>query len=71
MSLDATETRLTEIGSLVIDADGSVMLAGFKGDNCTCRDVATLALAWAIGKLQTELTAQIEKPGGSGNVCVG
>lgn len=70
MSLDATEVRLTSPGTLTLHKDGTVMLEGFEGEDCTCRDVATLALAWAIGKLQAELVAQIERPGGSGNVSV-
>jgi hypothetical protein len=71
VSLDATEVKLTKTGSLQISPDGEVYLTGFVGsEGCTCRDVATLALVWAIGKLQKDLKAQIEKPGGSGNVAI-
>jgi len=34
-----------------------------------CREVGAHALLWAIGEMQRELTALIEKPGGTGNVC--
>lgn len=71
MSLDATEVKLTKVGTVEMRADGEVYLQGFKGSaGCSCRDVATLALVWAIGKLQRELKAQIERPGGSGNVGI-
>jgi hypothetical protein len=69
MSLDATHSYLTKMGGVSIAADGHVRVEGFDGDGCTCRDVATLALVWAIGVLQKELMAQIERPGGSGKVC--
>jgi hypothetical protein len=70
MSLDATEVKLTKTGKLTLREDGSIYLTGFDGENCTCRDVATLALVWAIGRLQEELEWQIRKPGGSGNVGI-
>jgi len=62
--------KLTKTGSVEMRADGSVYLEGFEGDGCTCRDLATLALVWAIGKLQEELMWQIRQPGGSGNVGI-
>lgn len=71
MSLDASEVKLIKTGSVEMRADGTVYLTGFEGNgNCTCRDVATLALVWAIGRLNAELECQIEKPGGSGNVGI-
>jgi hypothetical protein len=71
MSLDATESSLTRTGEVHMLESGEIYLTGFDGEGCTCRDVATLALVWAIGKLQEELRQQIERPGGSGNVCIG
>lgn len=68
MSLDATETRLTKIGRIVMEPDGSILVSDFDSENCSCRDVCTLALSYAIERLARELTADIEKPGGSGNV---
>lgn len=71
MSLDATEVHLTRYGSLELHEGGEVYLKGWEGcTGCSCRDVATLALAAAIEILQEELRWQIMKPGGRGNVCI-
>lgn len=70
MSLDATEMNLTRCGKVEIALGGDIYLTGFEGNNCSCRDVAVLALSWAIGHLQRELDATIRKPGGNGTVCV-
>jgi hypothetical protein len=49
MSLDATEVRLTRLGSLELREGGEVYLRGWQGcTGCSCRDVAILALASAI-----------------------
>lgn len=46
MSLDAIHSRLTKVGRIVIEG-GHVLVEGFDGDNCSCRDVAVLAcMAW-------------------------
>ncbi len=68
MSLDAKTTKLTHTGKITIDAEG-ILIEGFDAENATCRDVAVLAMCWAIGELQRDLIASIEKPGG-GNACV-
>lgn len=68
MSLDATEVRLTKIGTVTIQPDGEVLVKGFQGENCSCRDVCVLALTHAIQVLSRELMADIEVPGGSGKV---
>jgi hypothetical protein len=70
MSLDATESKLTRYGEVILHLGGDITVSGFDGENCTCRDVATLALVYAIGRLQEELMWQIMKPGGSGKVGV-
>lgn len=70
MSLDATEVSLTRYGKVEIEG-GEVILTGFEGYNCTCRDVAALALVSAIGLLQEELAALIRKPGGTGRTAIG
>lgn len=67
--LDADEAKITEVGRVTVMPDGEVRVEGFEGDNCTCRDVCALAMVHAIGVLQRELLAVLEKPGG-GNVCV-
>lgn len=63
--LDAEPARLTKFGKVTIDRCGPlvVMVDGFEGDNCSCRDVAALAMAWAIGELQRELVATLQQPG--------
>jgi hypothetical protein len=64
VSLDATEVRLTKRGKVTIFANGDIEIEGFHGKNCSCRDVAVLAMLWAIGVLQKDVTADIQKPGG-------
>jgi len=63
LSLDAEHTKLTDTGSITI-SDDKIAIAGFSGDNCTCRDVAVYACLWAIGELQKEVTSLVEQPGG-------
>lgn len=65
MSLDANPVRLTATGQLLITRDGKVEISDFAGDGCSCRDVAALALVWAIGLLQAELMKALEAPGRS------
>ena len=64
--LDADEAKLTKTGTVTIGGHGRlrVIVEGFEGDGCSCRDVAALAMLWAIGELQRELMATLEKPGG-------
>ena len=64
--LDAKEARLTETGTVTVSSEGAlrVIVEGFEGDGCSCRDVAALAMVWAIGELQRELMATLQKPGG-------
>lgn len=69
MSLDATEVRLSRFGKVVINADGTVDVSGFDGENCSCRDVCVLAMVHAMQVLSRELMADIEVPGGSGKVA--
>ncbi|MDE1828616.1 MAG: hypothetical protein KGH65_05650 [Candidatus Micrarchaeota archaeon] len=61
--LDADPAKLTKTGSITI-TDGRIDIEGFEGDGTSCRDVAVLAMCWAIGKLQADLLATIERPGG-------
>lgn len=68
--LDADPARLTRNGTVTIPAKGMIMVEGFQGKGCTCRDVSALALVWAIGRLQHELLKTLEAPGG-GDVGIG
>lgn len=63
------DKRLTEVGEIRM-AGGEIVVKGFSGDDCMCREVAALALLWAIGELQRELDDLIAQPGGSGRVVV-
>lgn len=67
--LDAKPAELVALGTVVVTPSG-VTVHGFKGKGTSCRDVAALATAWAIGELQRELLATLEKPGG-GRIGVG
>ena len=61
--LDANKAKLTKTGKITITAD-EILIEGFEGDGCTCRDVAALAAAWGIGELQRELVETMKAPGG-------
>jgi len=68
MSLDATTSRLTKVGTVTIhpglEGRTQIVAQGFDGEGCSCRDVAVLACLWAIGELQREVMRTIEQPGG-------
>ena len=66
--LDANPCKLVKTGCVQVKAD-RIEISGFEPDNGTCRDAAALALVWAIGRLQSELQAIMERPGG-GNVSL-
>ena len=70
MSLDAETSKLTGLGTVTIHPDKEsgrgvrIVVDGFDGEGCTCRDVSVQACLWAIGELQREVLRSIEKPGG-------
>lgn len=61
--LDATPGSLSRTGTVTINRD-RIAIEGFAADGATCRDVAALALVWAIQQLSHELQAVMERPGG-------
>lgn len=63
------EIRITWPGRVIVEK-GKVVVEGFTADNASCREVATMAAAWAIGELQREMLKNIERPGG-GNIGIG
>lgn len=67
--LDGDPCRLIKTGTVVV-TDGKIEIGGFSSDDGTCRDTAALALVWAIGRLQAELQAKLERPGGGNTVIV-
>ena len=67
--LDADPAKLTRIGEVVITKTG-ILVTGFSGEGCTCRDVAALGTVWAIGQLQKELMKILEAPG-NGKISIG
>lgn len=69
MSLDAEESSLTRYGRIVIEG-GEVIVEGFEGKNCSCRDIAVLASAYGIEVLAKEMHDCIRKPGG-GKIAIG
>jgi len=70
MSLDDDVTKLTKLGTVTVTAGESIVVSGFEGDNCTCRDVAVQACLWAIAELAREALKDVESPGG-GNTAIG
>lgn len=63
MPVDDLEKRLLKLGRVTITSSG-ISVEGFRAKGASCRDVAILAAAWAIGELVREMNATIEKPGG-------
>jgi len=64
--LDADKARLTRTGNVTVRSGGGtrILVEGFDGEGCTCRDVSALAMVWAIGVLQRELMETLKAPGG-------
>lgn len=62
------DMKLTKKGRVVI-VPGAILVEDFKVLNGSCRDVAILGAAWAIGELQHEMIKTIQRPGG-GNIAV-
>lgn len=63
------DTKLSKTGTILMH-NGEIQIQGFEGDNLGCREVCIHAMLWAIGELQREVIADIEKPGGSGKVAL-
>lgn len=61
------DLKLKDTGKMTLRS-GGIELHGFEADGASCRDVAVLALIWAIGELQAELTNIVTEAGGSG-IC--
>lgn len=65
MSLDAQHTTVTpQSDARVLIEPSRIYVDGFDAQAATCRDVSVLACLWAIGRLQQEVTKDIEQPGG-------
>lgn len=67
--LDADPAALTKFGRVTIEA-GRITVEDFDAQGATCRDVAALAVTWAIGQLSQELMRTLERPGNN-NIVVG
>jgi hypothetical protein len=63
------EMRITWPGRVIVEK-GMVVVHGFSTENASCRELAIMASAWAIGELQREMLKTIERPGG-GNIGIG
>jgi hypothetical protein len=63
------DKSLSRIGTIQVEG-GEIHLDGFEVDGGSSREVAALALLWAIGHFQEQLLVLIRKPGGSGLVSV-
>lgn len=55
--------KITKRGKVTITKDG-ISVDGFDADNASCRELAIMAAAWAIGELQREMLKTIQAPGG-------
>ena len=63
--LDAEPGRITKTGIVEVTTDRGININGFEAEGCTCRDVAALAMTWAIQQLSDELQKVLERPGQS------
>jgi len=63
------DKRLNKIGTILMHKQ-QIHIDGFDADDVSCREIAILAMIWAIGELQREVVADIAAPGGTGNVIV-
>jgi len=59
------DLKLYKTGTIKIE-HGKIEIEDFGAKDAMCREVAALAMLWAIGELQKELTAVINQPGGTG-----
>lgn len=57
------DMKLSKTGTILIH-EGQIHIDGFEADGASCRETAGLAVLWAIGLLQRELTDIIAAPGG-------
>jgi hypothetical protein len=63
------EMRITWPGQVIVQK-GIILVNGFSTENASCRELAIMASAWAIGELQREMLKTIERPGG-GRIGIG
>lgn len=63
------DKSLTEFGKITLE-NGKIIVEGFCANDAMCREVAALALTWAIGEMQRELVELIAQPGGTGKCIV-
>jgi hypothetical protein len=61
--------RITWPGQVIVQKE-MIVVTGFSTENASCRDLAIMASAWAIGELQREMLKTIERPGG-GRIGIG
>ncbi|MFP1683389.1 hypothetical protein ACLD0W_12825 [Alloalcanivorax sp. C16-1] len=57
------DMTLKKTGTLLIH-EGHISVSGFEAAGASCRETAALAVLWAIGLLQRELTELVGQPGG-------
>lgn len=66
--------KLSKIGRVAFEEDGSITCDYFEAPGASCREVAILALRWArdrgVQGLDGEIDALMERPGGTGRVGV-
>lgn len=68
--LDAEPASLCKFGTVTVEPS-RISIDGFDANGGSCRDVAALALVWAIGELQRDLMATLESPGGGAAIIEG
>lgn len=63
------DRKLKTIGTITMSELG-FDIEDFDADGASCREVAALAILWAIGELQNELASIVDRPGGNGRHTV-
>ena len=61
--------QINQHGTVTVCQIDGITMHGFEFHNCTCREGAALACAWAIQELAREMKKMMERPG-DGNIGV-
>jgi len=52
--LDKDPAHLTKLGTVTVHPDGTVIVEGFSGQGCSCRDVSALAQVWVVSQFEMQ-----------------
>lgn len=55
--------QIDQHGTVTVNQIYGITVEGFEFHNCTCREGAVLACAWAIQEIAREMKKMMERPG--------